>query len=269
MNSFRTVGLALTLLASSTLLAGGAHAQTVTGAFVPTTGAQTVNLTTLGTTDWAQWGYGSTGSNFSDTTAYFNHKAGANLISNWNTAGTSDSVYGYGPSTDFPTFTWSNGATGGTNQVASGTTETGITNLNLGTQSGIGLGLGFTVSNLTAPGTLDVFVGGYAVNGTFTVTQGASTYTDTTFAAPLGVGDGEAGREYIVAFTGTTPLTVAFKATSGNPGGTPYRNIKLMGAALSLTPAAAPEPSSVAVLLMGALGLGGLGLRARRRSLAL
>ena len=157
-----------------------------------------------------------------------------------------------------PTFLWTNGS-----PTASATdTGQGIAGFYTGSQTNYGVT--FTV-NPTAPGVLNVFVGGFNINGSFTATQGASTYTDTSFSSP----DAEKSGDYALAFAGTDPITVSWAAASIADTGNQYAQYSnpILFAA-TLAPVPAPEPSGAVSLTLGALALCGLTLCARRRSAA-
>lgn len=66
--------------------------------------------------------------------------------------------------------------------------------------------------------------------------------------------------------TGSTPVSADFALATGLPNGS-FSLVAvangIASGAVSFTPA--PEPSTVAALLLGALGLGGLTLRARKQ----
>ena len=144
---------------------------------------QAFNLTTLGTTDWAAWGYNG-----------FDHAAsGGSKISNV-------SVYGGGSLNPFTSsylsFTWTNG-----------TPDVSVTNETKGyyNAGGAGDGFSFTVPASTTAQTLIVYVGGWTTSGALTATLSdgsASAYTDTSLS--------NLGNSYYGYYT------LTFKAASAN-----------------------------------------------------
>jgi len=164
---------------------------TVTGGSLTATGtaiksASTVNLTTLGTGDWAHWGQSSA--------AAFDHKSsGGSQISNVSVTGTAgqftDSIIGT---------TWTDGTP----------TASATASKNGSYTAGTGNGFSFTAPADTTSRTLMVYVGGYKSGGKLVahLSDGsASDYTDTSMS---GAGTGTDGSHYYASYA------VTYKAAS-------------------------------------------------------
>jgi fibronectin type 3 domain-containing protein len=168
-----------------------------------------VNLTTIGTSDWAHWGSGSVPG--------FDHKASGNSqISAYTIVG-SGTVNSY--SNDPRPLTWSDG------------TPTASSTNNLSGVYIAGIGSGFSI---TAPAdltqrTLTVYVGGWNSGGTLLAQlsdSSAASFTDTTSTAT-----GQYDRAYTLTYKAGSAgqkLTVTWTQASGTG------NVTLNGAALSV-----------------------------------
>ena len=121
-----------------------------------------VDLTSVGTSDWAHWGFPS---------AAIDRKAGPLAqIGNFTPIGGTAAAYSNNP----VGYSWSDGAV--TPSVTSTTTGVFI--------AGMGAGFQLTVPASTASRTLLVYVGGYRSNGKLTATlsdQSAPDYSDSSF----------------------------------------------------------------------------------------
>ncbi len=144
-----------------------ASSGSLTGTLTPISSATTYNLTTLGTTDWAAWGY--KGNNF-------DHKSSGNTqISN--VAAVGGNLYSFQSS--FLGFTWTDG-----------TPDAGATGETYGyyNSGGSGDGFSFTAPASTTAQTLTVYVGGYNSEGTLTATLSdgsAAAYTSSALSTSI------------------------------------------------------------------------------------
>jgi hypothetical protein len=175
----------------------------LSGAFA--TPAGNYNLTALGITDWASWGFGGVAPGFTDSST------GGGKISNAIGVGAGLSYYGGNP----VTFTWTNGAP---NSAATAEAN------GIYVQAGTGTGLSFTVPAGTTPRTLTIYVSTYNCNGMLTATLSdgsAAPYVDTSLS---GSSQGEYTITYNAASAGQT-LTISWL----NNGGT---NVALEAATL-------------------------------------
>ena len=191
-----------------------------------TTGANnSVNLTTLGTEDWAIWG----------SLTYLNPN--------------SQPLRGLGQFALNYQFSWNNG-----NSVASASGARGGLQDNSGAGPGLGVGEGFsfTVPASTSEQVLDVFVDEHLGIGQFTakLTDG-TTYVNS--AIPSGVNSpGEYTIDFAAATAGQT-MTITWKETS-------YTSSYDNAAIYAVTLGTVPEPTTLALA-----GLGGLSLLLIRR----
>jgi hypothetical protein len=207
-----------------------------------------VNLTTLGTEDWAIWGYSSGGT--STSLSPNDSMAGGSGISSLTYLNpNSQPLRGLGQFAINYQFAWDNG-----NTVASASGARGGLQDNSGTGPGLGVGEGFsfTVPASTTEQELNVFVDEHLGVGQFTaaLTDG-TTYSNS--AIPNG--DNSPG-EYTINFAAATAdqtLTVTWKETS-------YTSSSDNAAIYAVTLEAVPEPTTLALA-----GLGGLGLLLFRR----
>jgi hypothetical protein len=169
-----------------------------------TSSASAVDLTAIGTSDWAHWG------------ASFVHKAtGASQISN-------DTVVGSGTATaynnDLRSMSWSDGTP----------TSSGVKNTSGDFITGIGKGFSFTAPADPIERTLTVYVGGSNSGGTLVakLSDGSGpSFTSTTATA-----SGRYDIAYTITYYAASPhqkLTVTWTQTSGTG------NVTLSGAALS------------------------------------
>jgi hypothetical protein len=170
-----------------------------------TTSSSSVNLTAVGTTDWAHW-YG------------YDHKTtGGSAISDYTAVG-SGGVYNYG--NDLRAIGWSDGT-----PTASSTNNNGIYT------PGNNDGFSIAAPADTTVRTLNVYVGGYKSGGKLTahLSDGsASDYVDTTPQNAAGQYNGNYTLTYKAANAGAH-LTVTWVQNSDGGGG----NVTLAGAALS------------------------------------
>ena len=209
----------------------GASGGTLAGSGTAVKSTTAVNLTTVGTTDWAHWGQtGSTG---------FDHKStGGTQISNQTTVGGTAGQF----TDSIQQMTW----TDGTPTASATSSAIGIY------VAGTGKGFSFTAPADTTSRTLTVYVGGYKSVGTLTAHLSDYSATDYTDASMSAAGTGTDGIHYYAAYTlsykaasaGQT-LTVTWSMTSDAGSG----NVTLQAAALagaSLTPAATPTFSPAA-----------------------
>ena len=150
-----------------------------------TTAPASVNLTAVGTADWAHWG---------PTAGTFNHKAGvAQQISNFTAIGTS--ANGYQGDTAWTAHSWSDG----TPTVSSAGTQS------LVYFTGVGHGYQLTVPADTTPRTVKIYLGGWMSQSQVqaTLSDGsASSYTTT-------IGD-SSGNVY------ARVITLTYSAASAN-----------------------------------------------------
>jgi hypothetical protein len=214
-----------------------------------TTGANnSVNLTTLGTEDWAIWGYGSGGT--STSLAPDVSMAGGSGISSLTYLNpNSQPLRGLGQFALNYQFSCNNG-----NSVASASGARGGLQDNSGAGPGLGVGEGFsfTVPASTSEQVLDVFVDEHLGIGQFTakLTDG-TTYVNS--AIPSGVNSpGEYTIDFAAATAGQT-MTITWKETS-------YTSSYDNAAIYAVTLGTVPEPTTLALA-----GLGGLSLLLIRR----
>jgi glycosidase len=166
------------------------------------TSASTFNLTTLGTTDWAAWGYNGT-----DRDSSGGSKIGALSVAG---AGSLNSF-----TSSFLGFTWTNG-----------TPDTSVTGETKGyyNNAGVGDGFSFTVPASTSVQTLTVYVGGWSSGGTLTATLSdgsAATYTDSSM---VNTGNSYYGYYTLTYSAGSAnqTLTVTWKQNQGTGNVTIY-----------------------------------------------
>ena len=273
----RTLNSGLALAALAALGLGStlpAAAQTVIITGASATGNPGTNLTAVGTTDWAKWGHDTNTTTFiakSSTGATSGPPVG--LISDVTAV---YSVVGSGPNYpvknidyDGASLTWSDGYNYNYNGAQTSAGETSMLNTYNGQNSGSALGLGFqftvTIPALTQ-GTFYLYDGGYNSTDTLSVTSsdGSLPSSMTVDNATGGTGYFTATINNILSTANIATFTFYESASDGD-----YDNAKLQAGALSLSPiAAAPEPSSLVSMSLAALGLGGLILKARKRTLA-
>ena len=176
----------LACLASACLFSSQANAGTLSASVAAT--PATINLTTMGTLDWARWGGGG---NIADDPAAYNHKAGVTpLISTytlvgpdaatsaeqWNAAGT-------------PLFTWSDGTP---TLTGDGLGNGGSYFPNTGNSiTGVGDGYQITVPASTKLQILHVFTGCYSALANFNAAlsdNSAPPYNDQSMDDETGNG---------------------------------------------------------------------------------
>ncbi len=282
MSHTHNAGLALAVFAALGLgasLPAAAQTVVVTGASLTNPGT---NLTAVGTTDWAKWGYGTNITTFvtkSGSAVFTSARVGD--ISN--VTGVSGIVPGgpssprtqldYGNATTSPTLTWTDGSTGQNSyNLMNASDNSRQQNANYSNASSAGIGMGWTFS-VTIPalsqGTFYLYEGGYNSEDTLSVTSSDGTLPSSyTFDNVNGGAD--ANGSFTAAINNVLPTADTLNFTFyENKGLGLYDNPKLQAAALSLTPIVpAPEPSSLLSLSLAVLGLGGMMLKARRRAVA-
>jgi hypothetical protein len=185
----------------------------------------TIDLTTLGSTDWAMLGQGA------DTNA-FTEMAGADYIADVAVSGGSKGAF-----ENSYLCSWNNGAGTETATAVKGSWE-----------ASYGATISFSVTNLEAGDyTMNVYSSKYRANGALTVTMGTESVT-TDFT----VGGSSASSEYgvfTVNFTVDTTgdsLDVAYTTTDL---GKDYGNVGIT----AITLASIPEPATMGMLGLGAL----------------
>ncbi len=149
-----------------------------------------VNLTTLGTSDWACWGY-SSDSSFDDDSS------GGSQISNLTAFGP---IYSYRYSGNSIQYGWSNG----TPDASVSSTDTGLY------IPGAGSGYKFTAPADTTTRVLRVYLGAYQSDATVTATLSdgsASSYTSTALQTPNAAANAYYDFTYAAGSSGQT-LTV-------------------------------------------------------------
>lgn len=298
--------LAIGAAASLSLFAGAAHAQgTVVGSVTTVPSTTSIDLTAQGTTDWANFAYGNGGATNGavgvgatpinaanpNGTGTGDHKAGGSGIGVYTFTGPTVSattypnlginVFGNYGGGDQPERTWSDGTAGtGLHTVGNGGANTnpepggdyglngsryGISGINYttgyGDGSGVGSGYSFSVAATALPQVFTLYVAASHATGVMTASLSDGTgltFTDTNVTASGPFVNYAYSFLYSDATPGTT-LNVNWMETARL---NTYDTVGIEAATL----AAAPEPSSVASLALGVLGLGGLALVARRRS---
>jgi len=223
-------------MADSAIVTGvytiGASGGALAGSGTAVKATTAVNLTTLGTSDWAHWGQtGASG---------FDHKSsGGSQISNVTAVGGATA----GQFTDsIQQMTW----TDGTPTASATSSAIGIY------AAGTGKGFSFTAPADTTSRTLTVYVGGYKSGGTLTAhlsDYSATDYTDTSMSA---AGTGTDGTHYYATYTLTykaasagQTLTVTWSMASDAGSGNVTLQAATFGGA-TLPTAATPTFSPVA-----------------------
>ena len=202
--------------------AGATTTPMLTGVLSTPSGTQT--LTSLGTSDWADWGLTSANS--------FNHKAtGGGQISNYTAVGTgSASQYSTNPFG----FTWTDG-----------TPTTSATNSSTGLYvSGQGNGFQITAPADTTQRTLSVYVGVWSAQGQIVahLSDGsAADYVDTSLNNPSATTPGLYTFTYRAGSSGQT-LTVTFTQVNNTIG-----NVTLQAATLETTAVAGASVTGATV----------------------
>ena len=181
---------------------------TLTGSLASSSATQIVNVSTVGTSDWAVWPSGD------------RKATGASQIAQYATIGTASTAYSTG---DLRTVTWSDGA-----PATSGTTNGGVS---VATANS---GMQFTVPADTSTRTLVVYVGAQSATGTFRahLSDGSAADYVATLNAQQKRVDGQFTVTYRAATAGQT-LTVTWVRSSQKNG-----NVSLQGAALAVATSA-------------------------------
>jgi hypothetical protein len=212
-----------------------------------TTGGQAnVNLTALGVTDWAVWGYGDGGTSTSlapDVTL-----AGGTGISDLTYIDpNTQPLRGIGQFRVNYGFSWSNG---GTDTAETGAFA-GLQSYTSGTGNGVGEGFSFTVPAGTVEQQLDVFVDANVAVGEITASLsggGVTPYADDSIRY-----GGNSPGEYVIDYAAPTDgqtLTVQWAETAADAT---QDNPAIFAVALSPV----PEPADWALMAGGALLLAG------------
>ena len=259
-------GLTLTALAALGLAAAHpAAAQTlISNGFTQSTSnnqSSPYNLTTIGTTDWINYGnYNSNAVNQKGTsttivglisTAAAFHAPGSGATGAINTSGYDNAVYAQ----------WSDGTTLSSGRASSGG-ENADRQISLP-------GNGFTYTVMLPANSTDIvntYIAGYSAKSDFQIFAGSTSLVDTT-AFATGTNANNEGY-FTSSFTNTSnstqTLTYNFYETAGDGS---YENVKLADVTLSSNsiPSAAPEPSQFASLGFTVLAVMGLILKARKR----
>lgn len=198
-NSVGTSGKSSEVSATPSASSGGS----LTGSLTTYTSGTDFNLTSIGTTDWAAWGFSSSGID--------RDASGGSKISN-------ASVYGGGSMNDFNSsfleFSWTNG----TPDTSSNSTE-GFYN-----SGGVGDGFQITVPASTTSQNVTIWVGGWETGGTLTATLSdgsAATYTNSGMSSSSGSYYGSYLLTYKSASANQT-LTLVWKQASGSGNVTLY-----------------------------------------------
>ncbi len=215
----------------------------------------TANLTTLGTTDWIQWGG-------SGSTSPVRKLTGGGLISGAARVNTAGDAIAFSAAPDgAPTLSWTDGSP----VLASAGSRSGILT---GQTFGFGQGLTFSVPATGTAQTLTVFTGTYNANYTLTAQlfeAGTPVGTATTTnVVGRGYRDGFAAIRY--DFSGTSAQTLQFSVvTTSRDGEFSESTARLYGAALSnAAPAVVPEAGAGLLSLLGVAAFGA-GMIVKRR----
>ena len=249
-------GLTLTALATLGLAAvhPAAAQTTVTGATTFTSAFQggPFDLTSIGTTDWIN--YGNYNSTYNQKATTSGSAVGAISAAVYDTTN-----YGFGNYQDVPHAKWSDGTS---SNISSGD--------NGNSWSEFGAGQGFTYT-VTLPGnstdTVNLYVGGYLAGSDLQVSAGGTQIVNNTDFSPGGSGGGGyLSTTFSNPSASSQALTYRFFDQTDNGQ---YSNVKLGSVTLASTPtpAAAPEPSQFAGMGFTALAAMGLILKARKRRL--
>ena len=207
----------------------------------------TINLTVEGTLDWAHWGLDGSGD--PSTTWAFNHKNGANLISDVTVIdGDATGPLEVRVFNEYPdALSWSDGT-----PTASEGGTTDYLNSEY-SDADLGDGFRFTVPAVAGNRTLRVYVGSWRAEGTLTATLSGG---DSASGSWVNRTAGNLFGYFTVDFSdaGGETLTVDWIVTSNGEIG----NIKLAAATLVTI----PEPSTFVLATLGVIGL--MGIRRRR-----
>ena len=213
-----------------------------------------VNLTSLGTEDWALWGYGSSGT--STSLAPNVSLAGGSGISSLTYLNPhSQPLRGLGQFGVNFGFSWTNG-----NTVASASGAWGGLQANDGVGPGLGVGEGFsfTVPADTFERVLNVYVDEHLGVGTLTATLSdgsASAYINSSI--PIGANSpGDYTIDYSAASAGQT-LTISWVETSYS---STYDNPAIYAVTLSEV----PEPGTMTLMVLAGMTMGGFVLLRRK-----
>ncbi len=156
----------------------------------------TANLTTLGGTDWREWG-------LTGTTPIYK-SGGGTVVSNYTVLTSGSTVSSY--TNNLTPFSWTNGT-----PTASNTgTKTGIYD------AGIGNGFKVTLTSSSTSHTAVVYVGGWNSSGQLTASFANGSATPIT--SVVASGTGQYFKLYTITYKSPTasPLTVTWKQTAGS-----------------------------------------------------
>ena len=217
-----------------------------------------VDLTSLGTTDWALWGYAGGGTSTSLTPDV--RMAGGSAISDLAYFDpNSQPLRGIGQFNVNFQFSWNNGDTVGSDFGAWSGLQAATDN---GPGLGVGQGFSFTVPATTIAQHLNVFVGVHAGTGQLTASlsdSSAPAYIDS--AIPFG--DNSPG-VYAIDFAAASPgqtLTVSWLEIAG-------LDINDNPAIYAATLSSVPEPGQWAMMGLTLVGVAGYGYRRFRANRA-
>jgi hypothetical protein len=263
------IALMAALSCGSLARAGGASSLSAT--YIPLAQGTTIDLTQTGTLDWAKFGNGENGSTFFlNTTKIGNPVINPNIQVVGSAPSGSPSLIAF-TGGNILNFTWTNGNFGmynGTGPVDTVVTETIVPAVN---SYPTGLGATFSASASSQLRELDVYVQGFDSNMVLTATLSDGKTTTTTVIPtvnpPSDPTNVYAIGDYQIFYSGAGETLTVSAVADGNPIGTQaaFPNAGIFAA----TVIGVPEPSSLALLLVGLVGPAvgrGLPYLARRRS---
>jgi hypothetical protein len=206
------------------------------------------NLTTLGTQDWAVWGFANNGTSTSLTPdVTMNGGAGIGSLTNITNGNPLRGVGQFGRLGGQSSFTWSNG----TPTASTSNTSPGIQHDGAGTGiSTIGEGFSLTVAASTTPQTLTLYTAtNYTDSKLVASLSDGSATPYTSNVVDLGVLDGSA--IYTITFAANSPgqtLTISDITQTQDDSIDNTGNVIIQAAALSV--ASVPEPSSFSLVAL-------------------
>lgn len=248
------LALAVVLALDMTARAGSINGSDTLYSSTTTPLPSPVDLTTLGTDDWAVWGSTSNQTQGSTTPYDMKNAAthdiqGMTLIGGLTAANTTNR-------TDQPgTYTWSNG-TNTANQSSALPMFMQDYPPGGGPSSGLSTGVGFQwvfTADSTLSRTLTLTLGYVDVNATLTASLSDSSATEYTSNLSSDSSGTASFAVYTITYYANSPgqtLTVDYYTTANNGS---YNNISVESAALSAT--SVPEPATLSLLAAGASGL--------------
>jgi PEP-CTERM motif len=248
--------------------------------YTDVTPGSTIDLTSLGTLDWAKWGNGEP----NDTLPYATPRDSSGTIINpvltplgSVPSGQSVVLVPFSPTAgETPVFSWTNSTIpmAGGNPVGTVVSETIIP-----AQSSypVGLGASFQATADASPRTLDVYVQGFntRMELTASLSGGESESLIASSATLIPIASGAGGNNYFsfgmfsIGYSGageTLKITLTADNQSGIPTDAPQYGFSNAGvfAATVVQSAAVPEPSSIVLSTIGLGGLLGFSLVRRR-----